>query len=53
MRILLYVVYSKYRTRPAPDMRESMMEFEDMLLTSVPKARLCKLTFEPYEDSTI
>lgn len=48
MRALLYAVYSRFRTRPAPDMTASMA-LSDQFLTSRPKDMLCKLLFEPWQ----
>ncbi|KAK1464879.1 hypothetical protein CMEL01_12234 [Colletotrichum melonis] len=40
MRACLNAVYSKYRTRPSPDMRSSM-DMDDQVLTSRPRDLCC------------
>ncbi|KAG7039640.1 cytochrome P450 [Colletotrichum scovillei] len=47
MRACLNAVYSKYRTRPSPDMRSSM-EMDDQVLTSRPRDLCCKTQFVPW-----
>ncbi|KAK1540922.1 hypothetical protein CPAR01_06911 [Colletotrichum paranaense] len=48
MRACLNAVYSKYRTRPSPDMRSSM-EMDDQVLTSRPRDLCYRTQFVPWD----
>ena len=45
MKVLLMEVYSKYRSRVAPDM-EASMEQDDQVISSRPKGQKCLIVFE-------
>ena len=49
MKLLLMEVYSRYRTRIAPDMNASM-EQDDQVIASRPKGQKCLLVFEKADD---
>jgi hypothetical protein len=46
MRCLLKGVYSRFRTRVAPDMK-GRMTLSDQIISSRPLDQTCKLVFEP------
>ncbi|KAL2075839.1 hypothetical protein VTL71DRAFT_782 [Oculimacula yallundae] len=48
MKCLLREVYSRFRTRVAPDMQGSM-DMSDQIISSRPLDQTCKLIFEPLE----
>lgn len=50
MKILLRDVYSRYGTLPGEGMSQEMMEMEDQLISSRPKAQKCLMRFVSEED---